>query len=57
MDNIRIEVEENKMTIEIDLKDWKVSKSGKSDVISTNGFMAIADTEYKVGLNVIKPRK
>jgi len=55
---IDIKVVNEKMTIEIDLcSGWAVSKSGKSDVITTSGFKPVDDTPYKVSLNIIKARE
>lgn len=35
---------------------YPISKSGKSRIVDTsNGFVPIAGTDIKVGLNVIKP--
>lgn len=57
MDGITIAVDGDEMTIKVNLKRFKVSKTGKSDVITSNGFAPIEGTDYKVGLNVIRPRK
>lgn len=55
---ITIKVNESKMIIEADLSNGVTSKTGKSLIIaSTNGFTSVDGTDYKVNLNVIKPRK
>lgn len=55
---MKIEVKEDKMIIEIDLSsNWAVSKSGKSKIITTGGFKPVADTPYKISLNLIKPKE
>ena len=54
---VDIKVADNKMTITVDLDSWADSKSGKSKVISTKGFTPVDGTEYKVSLNVIKPKQ
>ena len=55
---IVVRVTGNKMTIEADLTAGTLSSTGKSmNVASTNGFMAVDGTEFKVNLNVIKPRR
>ena len=55
---MNIKVNGNKLVIEADLHDGIPSSSGKTLVVaSTNGFVAVADTDIKVSLNVIKPRK
>ena len=51
-----IDKKAQKLNIEIDLIEWKASRSGKTEVISTGGNLPIQGTEYKLGLNVMKPR-
>lgn len=60
MKNVKMSVDGNKLTIEVDLsQNFGLSSSGKSIVIaSTEGNKAILGTEdIKIGLNVYKPNK
>ena len=53
-----IKLEGNKLTITATLDSGTPSASGKTMVVATtNGFVAVAGTDIKVSLNVIKPRK
>ncbi len=53
-----IKIEGNKLTITCDLGSGVPSSTGKSLVVATtNGFVAVVDSDIKVSLNVIKPRK
>jgi len=56
MDNVKIDVKDNKLTLEVDLKELgQLSKSGKSFVIaSTHGFTWTKD--LGISLNVIKKK-
>lgn len=56
MTNIKAEVKGTTLTLTIDLKaKGAPSKSGKSQVIATtSGNVAIAGTNFKMGLNVYK---
>lgn len=47
------------LTIEIDTTDanFKLSKSGKTKVISTGGNVPVQGTEFKLGLNLMKSAK
>jgi len=58
MKNVKMEVKDNKLIIEVDLtKEVGTSKSGKSKIIaSTLGNQLVPDTDgIKIGLNVYKP--
>lgn len=60
MKNVKMSVDGNKLTIEVDLsQNFGLSSSGKSIVIaSTEGNKAVLGTEdIKIGLNVYKPNK
>lgn len=60
MKNVKMSVDGNKLTIEVDLSQtYGLSSSGKSIVIaSTEGNKAVLGTEdIKIGLNVYKPNK
>lgn len=53
-----IKVEGDKLTITATISSGVPSSSGKTLVVATtNGFAAVADSDLKVSLNVIKPRK
>ena len=56
MDNVKWEVKDNKLIIEIDLtKEFGLSKSGKTITIaSTRGNQKIEGTDAVIGLNVYK---
>ncbi len=56
MDNVKWEVKDNKLIIEIDLtKEFGLSKSGKTITIaSTRGNHEIEGTDAVIGLNVYK---
>jgi hypothetical protein len=56
MENVKWEVKDNKLTIEIDLtKEFGRSKSGKTITIaSTKGNQKIEGTDVIIGLNVYK---
>ena len=58
MKNVQMTVEGNILTIKVDLsKDFGPSSSGKTIIIaSTEGNVAIADREEKVGLNVYRKK-
>lgn len=57
MVDIKISDDKKIMTITVDLDNFVDSKSGKSKVISTKGFAPVEGTDYKVSLNVIKPKQ
>jgi hypothetical protein len=60
MKNIEMSVEENILTIKVDLtKEFGLSSSGKSIIIaSTEGNMSVPGSdEAKIGLNVYKKKK
>ena len=55
---MEIKVENNKLTITCTLGSGVPSSTGKSLMLATtNGFQAVAGTDVRVSLNVIKPRK
>ncbi len=56
MQNVKWEVKDNKLTVEIDLtKEFGLSKSGKTITIaSTRGNQKIEGTDAVIGLNVYK---
>ena len=56
MQNVKYEVKDNKLIIEIDLtKEFGLSKSGKTITIaSTRGNQKIEGTDVVIGLNVYK---
>ena len=56
MENVKWEVKDNKLIIEIDLtKEFGLSKSGKTVTIaSTRGNKKIEGTDAVIGLNVYK---
>ena len=56
MKNVELEVEENILTIKVDLtKEFGPSSSGKTIIIaSTEGNVTIPDREEKIGLNVYR---
>ena len=56
MENVKWEVKNNKLIIEIDLtKEFGLSKSGKTVTIaSTKGNQKIEGTDAVIGLNVYK---
>jgi len=55
---MEIKVDGEKLTITATLSSGVPSSTGKSLVVATtNGFMAVAGTDIRVSLNVIKPRK
>jgi hypothetical protein len=56
MENVKWEVTDNKLVIEIDLsKEFGLSKSGKTVTIaSTKGNQKIEGTDAVIGLNVYK---
>ena len=56
MQNVKYEVKDNKLIIEIDLtKEFGPSKSGKTITIaSTRGNQKIEGTDVVIGLNVYK---
>lgn len=45
------------VTINTDEANFKASRSGKTDVISTGGNMPVSGTRFKLGLNLMKPSK
>jgi hypothetical protein len=58
MKNVELKVEENILTIKIDLtKTFGPSSSGKTIIIaSTEGNVTIPDREEKIGLNVYRKK-
>lgn len=56
MENVKWEVKENKLIIEVDLtKEFGLSKSGKTVTIaSTKGNQKIEGTDAVIGLNVYR---
>ena len=55
---MEIKIVDDKLTIIATLGSGVPSSTGKTLVVATtNGFQAVAGTEYKVNLNVIKDRK
>ena len=56
MQNVKWEVKDNKLIVEIDLtKEFGLSKSGKTITIaSTRGNQKIEGTDVVIGLNVYK---
>ena len=53
-----IKITGNTLTITCTIGSGVPSSSGKSLVVATtNGFVAVADSDLRVSLNVIKPRK
>ena len=55
---MEIKLEGNILTIIATVSSGVPSSTGKSMVVATtNGFVAVADSNIKVSLNVIKPRK
>jgi len=55
---VEIKVEGDKLTITCTLGSGVPSSSGKTLVVATtNGFQAVAGTDIRISLNVIKPRK
>ena len=55
---MEIKVEGSKLTITCTLGSGVPSSTGKSLMLATtNGFQAVAGTDIRVSLNVIKPRK
>lgn len=58
MKNVEMKVEENTLTIRIDLtKEFGPSSSGKTIIIaSTEGNVAIPDRDEKIGLNVYRKK-
>ncbi len=54
---MEIKVTGNKLVITCDLGSGVPSKSGKTQIVATtNGFVAVAGSDIRVSLNVIKPR-
>jgi len=54
---MEIKVVGNKLTITADLGSGVPSSTGKTLVVATtNGFQAVAGTDIRVSLNVVKPR-
>jgi hypothetical protein len=58
MKNVELKVEENILTIKIDLtRTFGPSSSGKTIIIaSTEGNVALPDREEKIGLNVYRKK-
>ena len=58
MKNIEMSVEDNILTIKVDLsKDYGPSSSGKTIIVaSTEGNVSIPDREEKLGLNVYRKK-
>ena len=56
MDNVKLEVKDGKLIIEIDLtQEFGLSKSGKTiSIASTKGNQKIEGTDAVIGLNVYK---
>jgi len=55
---MEIKVEGDKLTITTTLGSGVPSSTGKTLVVATtNGFQAVAGTDIRVSLNVIKPKK
>ena len=55
---MEIKITGDKLTITATLSDGVPSSTGKTLVVATtNGFVAVADSDIRVSLNVIKPRK
>jgi len=53
-----IKLEGKKLTIQTEVTEGTVSSSGKSMVVATtNGFVGVPDSDLKVSINVIKPRR
>ena len=53
-----IKIEGDILTIKVVLSVGEPSKSGKTLIVATtNGFVPVEDSNLKVSLNVIKPRK
>ena len=54
---IKTTVKDNKLFIEVDITDadFKVSKSGKTQVISTGGNALVQGSTLKLGMNIMKP--
>jgi len=53
-----IKLEGNTLTITCIISSGILSSSGKSLIVATtNGFVSVADSDLKVSLNVIKPKK
>jgi len=52
---VRVEVKDNKLKLEADLKDLGPSASGKTTLYATTrGNVAIPGTDFKLGLTVFK---
>lgn len=58
MAGITVTLEKDDLVIRTNVKkgDWKTSSTGKSQVITTGGFIAV-EGGYKVGLNILKPKE
>lgn len=58
MKNVEMQVEENILTIKVDLsKEYGPSSSGKTIIIaSTEGNVSVPDREEKIGLNVYRKK-
>ena len=55
---MEIKLTGDKLTITCTIGSGVPSSSGKSLIVATtNGFVPVADSDIKVSLNVIKPRK
>jgi len=55
---VDIKIDNDKLIITCTIGSGVPSSSGKSLVVATtNGFVSVADSDLKVSLNVIKPRK
>ena len=53
-----IKVQGNTLTITCPIGSGVPSKSGKTTIVATtNGFVAVANSDLRVSLNVIKPRR
>lgn len=53
-----IKLEGDKLTITATISSGVPSSSGKTLVVATtNGFVSVPDSDIKVSLNVVKPRR
>ena len=56
--DVRITVSGDEVTIRTKLDAGTPSASGKTLVVATtSGFVSVADSDIRVSLNIIKPRK
>lgn len=55
---MEIKLEGDKLTITATISSGVPSSSGKTLVVATtNGFVSVPDSDIKVSLNVVKPRR